>query len=169
MCLTLTEETTPEEFVISKVSELESSSKSVNLRVKAVSHTEEREVQSRKDFSTHRVCEVLVGDVSATVLMTVWDDLIDAVKDGTSYMIKNGYTSLFRGNIRLNIGRYGEIEESEEAVEEINEETNVSDQTFEQPRRRSYDRGGGGGGGYGGGGGGQRDRRFSDRRGGRRY
>lgn len=159
----MTEET--EEFVIGKVSDLEPSSRSVNLRVKAVSHTEEREVQSRKDFSSHRVCEVLVGDDSATVLMTVWDDMIDTVKDGSSYLIKNGYTSLFRGNIRLNIGRYGEIEESEEAVEEVNEDVNVSDQTYEQPRRyRSYDRGGG----YGGGGG-QRDRRFSNRRGGRRY
>ncbi|MHA1861558.1 MAG: hypothetical protein ACTSVM_04620, partial [Candidatus Ranarchaeia archaeon] len=74
-------------------------------------------------------------------LMTVWDDIIDQIKEGQSYILKNGYTSLFRGNIRLNIGRYGEIMESEEAVEDVNEEENISERTYEQPRRyRQYNR-----------------------------
>lgn len=137
-----------EEIEWSNVADLEPRSRGVNLRLKAISHTEEREVTSRKDGSTHRVCEVLVGDDSGVVYLTVWDDMIEKVEDGKSYTLKNGYASLFRNNIRLNIGRYGEIEESEEAVETVNEENNVSDKTYDMPprfRRRRYGRGGGGG------------------------
>ena len=166
----LTEE--PEELEFSNISDLGPGTRSVNLKIQAIRHTEEREVNSRRDDSSHRVCEVLVGDPSGTVLLTVWDDMIDQVKDDQTYIIKNGYTSLFRGNIRLNIGRYGEIEETEEAVESVNEENAVSDQTFDQPPRYRSSYGGGGGGGRGGGGRGRSDRRFDDRRGGggrRRY
>jgi replication factor A1 len=137
-----------EEIEWSKVADLEPRSRGVNLRLKAISHTDVREVTSRKDGSTHRVCEVLMGDESAVVLLTVWDDMIEKVEDGKSYALKNGYSSLFQNNLRLNIGRYGEIDESAEAVETVNEEINVSDKTHDAPprfRRRSY--GGGGGGG----------------------
>ncbi|MHA1712863.1 MAG: hypothetical protein ACTSW4_02295 [Candidatus Ranarchaeia archaeon] len=130
-----------EELEWSNVSDLGPSSRSVNLKFQAIRHTDEREVTSRHDNSTHRVSEVLVGDPSGVVLMTVWDDIIDQIKEGQSYILKNGYTSLFRGNIRLNIGRYGEIMESEEAVEDVNEEENISERTYEQPRRyRQYNR-----------------------------
>jgi ssDNA-binding replication factor A large subunit len=66
--------------------------------------------------------------------------------------IKNGYINLFRGNMRLNVGRYGTIEVAETAIAEVNTENNVSNQVYEQPRRPF--RGGGGRGGYGGRGGG---------------
>ncbi|MHA2059255.1 MAG: hypothetical protein ACW976_00530, partial [Candidatus Ranarchaeia archaeon] len=129
-----------EELEWSKVSDLGPSSRSVNLKVQAKSRNEIREVSSRRDGQTHRVTEILVGDESAVVFMTVWDDMIEQIEDGKSYALKNGYTSLFKGNIRLNIGRYGEIEEAEKAVKKVNEEENVSDKTYDQPPRyrRSY-------------------------------
>jgi len=91
------------------------------------------------------------------------------VNDGDTVNVKNGYINLFRGNMRLNIGRYGTLEISEQAIAgEVNTENNVSNQVHEQPRR-SF----GGRRDFGGGGGrrdfGGRDR---DRRGGfrqRRY
>ena len=79
------------------------------------------------------------------------DSSIDDVKAGTTYTLKNGYTGLFRGNLRLNIGKYGELAEAEEAIEEVNEEVDMSAEEHEDDRRRRY--GGGGGRGYGGGGG----------------
>ncbi|MHA1481266.1 MAG: hypothetical protein ACTSQZ_07580, partial [Candidatus Thorarchaeota archaeon] len=88
---------------------------------------------------------------------------------------------LFKGNLRLNIGRYGEISDAEEEIEEINSEVDMSAEEHEREYRprRSYGGGGGGGGGYGGdrrggggggygGGGGGRDRRGGGG-GGRRY
>ncbi|MFA4907633.1 MAG: hypothetical protein WC602_05175 [archaeon] len=139
------------------ISELRPFSKKVDLVVKAMSKNEIREVQSKLDNSTHKVTEVLVGDESGTILLTLWDDMIEKVSEEKSYKVGNAYTSLFKGSLRLNIGRYGTLEESSEEVASVNTENNISDKQFEQSPRtfsRGYGSGSGGGGGYGGGGGG---------------
>jgi len=44
--------------------------------------------------------------------------------------------TLFRGNIRLNVGRYGTLEIAKEALAgEVNTENNVSSKVYEQERR----------------------------------
>ena len=57
--------------------------------------------------------------------------MIEKVEIGKAYAVKNGYTSLFKGSLRLNIGRYGELEESKDEIAEINQENNISDQSFD--------------------------------------
>ena len=142
------------------VAELKPRMKNVTITFKVVAIGEAREVTSRSDGATHRVADATVGDSTAVVQVPLWDSSIDDMETGTTYTLKNGYTGLFRGNLRLNIGKYGEVAEAEEAIEEVNEEVDMSAEEHEDDRRRrSY---GGGGGGYGGGGGsygGGRDRR----------
>ena len=133
------------------VAELKPRMKNVTISFKVISIGEQREIESRKDGSSHRVCDITVGDTSGTVQVPLWDDTIDAVEENTTYNLTNGYTGLFRGNLRLNVGRYGKLEAAEEAIEEINMDVDMSAEEHEDDRpRRSY--GGGGGGGYGGGG-----------------
>ncbi|MHA3964825.1 MAG: single stranded DNA-binding domain-containing protein, partial [Candidatus Thorarchaeota archaeon SMTZ1-45] len=101
----------------------------------------------------HRVADATVGDQTGVVQVPLWDSSIDDMKAGSTYTLKNGYTGLFRGNLRLNIGKYGEVTEAEEAIEEVNEEVDMSAEEHEDfRRRRSYGGGGGGGRSYGGGG-----------------
>ena len=139
-----------------KINELRPFAKKVDLTVKAISKNEVREVTSKLDNSTHKVTEVLVGDDSGTILLTLWDDAIDKVEPGKAYKIVNAFTSLFKNTLRLNLGRYGEVSETEENVE-VNEQNNVSEK--EVPfRRRPFDGGGGFRGGGRGGFGGGRDR-----------
>ena len=157
------------------VAELQPRMKNITITFKLVSIGEQREVTSRRDGANHRVADATVGDATGVVQLPLWDSSIDDMKAGTTYTLKNGYTGLFRGNLRLNIGKYGEITEAEEAIEEVNEEVDMSAEEHEDTRRRSYGGGrGGGGGGYGGynrgggygGGGGYNNR---DRRGGSGY
>jgi len=126
---------------VMNVSDLKPRSRNVNILVKALSKSEIRDVKSSKDGSDHKVTEMTVGDETGIVLLTLWDDTIDKVEEGHVYQIKNGYTSLFKGNIRLNIGRYGELEEVTDRDIEVNESNNVSEKVYED-RRRSF-RGGG--------------------------
>ena len=143
-------ETSPE-FV--KISDLSPRSRRVNLKVKVIGKGDVREVTSSRDGSSHKVAEATVGDETGTVLMTLWDKHIDEISVGDILKISNGYVSLFRGTMRLNIGRYGTFEkvEGEEDLE-VNEENNVSLREYSQPRRRSFgDRGRSGGRSYGGG------------------
>jgi replication factor A1 len=171
--------------VEAKVGELTPQSRAVNITAKVVSKTEIREIPMGRDGSPHKVSDALIGDETGVVYLTLWDDNIEKVNDGESIRIENGYVTLFKGNIRLNIGKYGKLEPAKEPLAvEVNSENNVSSKAYEQERRpfrggggRGGGRGfGGGGGGYGGrdrrggggfGGGGGRDR--GDRRGGGGY
>jgi replication factor A1 len=148
------------------VAELKPRMKNVTISFKVISIGEQREIESRKDGSSHRVCDITVGDTSGTVQVPLWDDTIDSVEEGATYNLTNGYTGLFRGNLRLNVGRYGELKQADETIEEVNMDVDMSLDEHEDDRpRRSY----GGGGRSGGSGGGGRDRRGGggDRR--RRY
>jgi replication factor A1 len=151
----------------------------VNVTAKVVSKSEIRDIPMGRDGSAHRVCDALVGDETGSVYLTLWDDNIEKVSDNDSIRVENGYVTLFKGNMRLNIGKYGKLEMAKEPLAvEVNTENNVSSKTYEQerrPYRRSGGYGGGrggygggrGGGGYGGGYGGGRDRRsggYRDRR-----
>lgn len=119
------------------VVELRPRMKSVSITFKVMEIGEEREVTSRRDGETHRVLDVVVGDSTGIVRMPFWNEMIDEVAEGKTYLLTNGYTTLFRGNLRLNIGRYGELTEAEEEmVEEVNMELDMSEEEHEYTRRR---------------------------------
>ena len=123
-----------EEFV--KIEGLTPRSRRVNVIVKVVSKSQVRDVTSRRDYSVHRVADALVGDETGCVYLTLWDDNIDKINEEATIRITNGYVNLFRGNMRLNIGRYGSFELLEESpITEDNTENNLSDKRYEQERR----------------------------------
>jgi replication factor A1 len=157
--------------VEAKVGELTPQSRAVNVTAKVVSKSEIRDIPMGRDGSAHRVCDALVGDETGAIYLTLWDDNIEKVNENDSIRVENGYVTLFKGNMRLNIGKYGKLDMAKEPLTvEVNTENNVSNKTYEQERRpfrggyggggrdRGYG-GGGYGGGRGGGGYGGRDRR----------
>jgi len=153
--------------VEAKVGELTPQSRAVNVTAKVVSKSEIRDIPMGRDGSPHKVCDALVGDETGSIYLTLWDDNIEKVNENDTIRVENGYVTLFKGNMRLNIGKYGKLEMAKEPFEgEVNTENIVSSKTYDQPRRpfRRYGGYGGrrGGGGYGGrdrrGGGGYRDR-----------
>jgi len=145
-----------------KISELTPNSKAVNVTAKVVSKGEVRSTTGGRDYTTHRVVDALVGDETGCIYLNLWDDNIDKVNEADTLNIKNGYINLFRGYMRLNIGRYGSFEiVAESQIKELNTENNLSNKQYEQERR--FGRyGGGSGGGYGGGRRGYGDRRSGD-------
>jgi len=148
--------------VEAKVGDLTPQSKAVNVTAKVVSKTEIREIPMGRDGSPHKVSDALIGDETGVVYLTLWDDNIEKVNDGDTVRVENGYVTLFKGNIRLNIGKYGKLEPAQTPLAtEVNTENNVSSKAYEQERRPYRGGGGRGGGrGFGGGGGyGGRDRR----------
>ena len=115
-----------------KIGELKPNSRSVNVLGKVVSKGSVKEVPSGRDGSTHRVAEVLLGDETGSIYLTLWDDDIDKVEVGNSVYLKNGYVSLFRGHMRLNVGRYGVLEVLETPFEgNVNLENNLSEKEYE--------------------------------------
>ncbi len=117
-----------------RVSDLRPNMNGVDVTVRVVEVVEEKDVKSRKDGSQHHLKEFLVGDSSASVVLSLWDDKASLVSPGDVVNIKNGYTTVVRGSIRLNVGKYGKIEKVDEEVE-ANTEKNISEEKVRAPRR----------------------------------
>jgi replication factor A1 len=172
-----------------KIKDLNPESKNVNTTVKVISAGEERNIAS-KFGGERRLKEFTVGDDSGTVVMTLWEDQVNLANEGDTLSIENGYISLVRGNMRLNIGKYGKFQKAKDPIQTVNTENNMSAKEYPTPERRGragtgftrysgmsdyYPRTGGGGGdrggsgtggGSGGGGGGGGYRGGGDRGGG---
>ena len=132
-----------------KIGDLTQYSRKVYTVAKVISKTEEREVTSRSDMSTHRVAEALIADETGSIYLTLWDDVLDQVEDDMILNIKDAYVNLFRGSMRLNLGRYGSYELLDEApFDDVDLDNNLSSKVFER-QPRGYDRGRGRGYGQG--------------------
>ena len=114
------------EAIEATIAELKPGMKSVNITFKVMSRTEERTVESRRDGETYRVLDATVADSTANIMMPVWNDAIETVKEGDTYRLLNGYTGLFKGNLRLQLGKFGTIAAAEEPMAEVNMELNMS-------------------------------------------
>lgn len=121
--------------VKSKVESLTPRSRRVDVTVKIVSKNPVREVVSRNDGSSHRVTEAVAGDETGVVLLTLWDKDIERVTEGNVFNVNNGYITLFKGSMRLNVGKYGSLEPSQETIATVKTDNNISDKQFEDDRR----------------------------------
>lgn len=118
-----------------KIGEVTPKVKHVNIMFKIVGMEQVRNVRSKKDRTPHAVTEVEIADETGSALLTLWDEFLEKIEVGKFYKIENGYVSLFRGTIRVNIGKYGVFEEMDPLEIEINTENNISQKTFEDKRR----------------------------------
>jgi len=57
-----------------------------------------------------RVADTILKDETGQVKLSLWDDQIDQVRQGSKVRVTNGYTNSFRGELRLNVGKYGRLE-----------------------------------------------------------
>jgi replication factor A1 len=152
------------EKTMTKVRDLTPSSKQVNVHAKVVNVGESKEVMG-KYGDPRKVAEAVIGDETAVITLSLWNEQIGTIAKDDVVLIDNGYVSLVRGHMRLNVGRYGTMTKSTDPIAEVNQGLDMSQQEFES-ERRSFggggfrDRGSGGGGGYGGG------RGYGDRGGG---
>jgi len=132
---TMSDKEQSESEELMKVEKLTPSSREVNTIVKVISKSQVRNVTGR-DYSVRRVADALVGDETGSVYLTLWDDNIDKVNEEATLRITNGYVNLFKGNMRLNIGKYGSYQLLEESpITEVNTENNLSNKRYEQERR----------------------------------
>jgi replication factor A1 len=121
-----------------KIRDLTTYSRRVNLVAKVLEMGDAREVSSSSDGQLHRVAEALVGDETGTVLMTLWDENIGRFGVGDVVEVENGYAGTFRGSLRLNIGKYGSIDKRDISIETVDTENNLSEREYRRqyPQRR---------------------------------
>lgn len=119
-----------------KIKDLNVNSKNINALVKVLEVGEPKDIPSR--FGDKKVSEVKVGDETGCILMSLWNDQIGKVNVGDVISIENGYISVVRNSMRLNIGKYGKMLISEEELKDVSEELNISDQHVEGAQKRGF-------------------------------
>ena len=70
-----------------------------------------RDVQTK--FGPGQVATATLQDESGTVKVTLWNENISKVSLHDTVQIENGYVDSFRGELQLNVGRYGKLTKTE--------------------------------------------------------
>jgi len=92
-----------------KIKDLRDGMKRIEVEATVVDKTGPREVMARYKDVVHRVADATVSDDSGSIKLTLWNDQIDQVNVNDNIKIENGYVTSFRGEIQLNVGRYGKL------------------------------------------------------------
>lgn len=78
----------------------------LDLEVKEIEETHNFENENGKG----RVATAICKDESGEIKVSLWNEDIDKVKVGDSIQIKSGYSRLFKDNVHVSAGKYGELE-----------------------------------------------------------
>jgi len=92
-----------------EIKDLRNGMKSVSVEGKVTEKSDTREVQSRFGDKTYNVATAIIGDKTGTIKLTLWNEQIDQVNVNDTVKVENGYVTSFRGEIQLNVGRYGKL------------------------------------------------------------
>jgi len=124
-----------------KVADLKPNFVDVNAIVKVVSVSSPRTVISRRSGREHRIAEALVGDETGSVVLTLRDEMIEMLKTDQVLEIRSGYTTLYKGSLRLNVGKKGEVRKANVEIATVNTKNNLSQITHIQIPWKSYETG----------------------------
>jgi len=92
-----------------KIRELRNGMKRVSVEAKVVEKSDPREVLSRFKDETHKVATAMIADETGTIKLTLWNDQINRVNVNDTVKVENGYITSFKGEIQLNVGKYGTL------------------------------------------------------------
>jgi len=92
-----------------KIKELKSGMRRVDITANIVEKSSTREVRSRYKDETYHVADAIINDGTGTIKLTLWNEQIDQVKVNDTVKIENGYVTSFKGEIQLNVGKYGKL------------------------------------------------------------
>jgi replication factor A1 len=83
--------------------------KRVSIEAKVTEKSDPREVTSRFKDQTLKVADAIIADETGQIKLTLWNEQIDQVNVDGVVKVENGYVTSFRGEIQLNVGKYGKL------------------------------------------------------------
>nr|XP_043624655.1 uncharacterized protein At4g28440-like [Erigeron canadensis] len=112
-----------------KISQLRPGAENLNLTVKVVSS---KPITTRSRNGTQgrnmRISECLVGDETGVVVFTARNDQVDAMKEGSTVILRNAKIDMYKGSMRL---AWARVEVTDSADFSVKEENNLSLIEFE--------------------------------------
>ena len=90
-----------------QIKDLQDGTKRVGVQAKVTEKSDIREVRSRFKDETYRMADAVIADETGTVKLTLWNEQVDQINVGDNVEIGNGYVTSFKGEIQLNVGKFG--------------------------------------------------------------
>ncbi len=81
---------------------------SVNIKVTVSEISEPKQVITSKGVE-HEILEAKVEDETGAMTLVLWDEKVLPLKVGDVLQIGNGFVTSFKGEWRINVGKYGEM------------------------------------------------------------
>jgi len=92
-----------------EIKDLRNGMKRVTVEAKVVEKGDPREVKSRYKDETYQVADAIIADETGSIKLTLWNEQIDQVKVDNKIKIENGYVTSFKGEVQLNVGKFGKL------------------------------------------------------------
>jgi len=80
----------------------------VNMNLKVLNISETKHVTTGKGIE-HEILELEVGDETGSIALVLWDEKILSIKVGDLLQVENGFVTSFKGEWRINVGKFGEV------------------------------------------------------------
>ena len=81
---------------------------SVNIKVTVAEISEPKQIITSKGVE-HEILEAKVKDETGAIMLILWDEKVLPLKVGDVLHIGNGFVTSFKGEWRINLGKYGEV------------------------------------------------------------
>lgn len=95
---------------MSMIRTLQDGSKRVSIKVQIGEKGSVREVHSKFKDETYRLCDAtVIDDNGDSIKLSLWNEQIEMVQVGDKVQIDNGYVTSFKGELQLNIGKFGKM------------------------------------------------------------
>lgn len=90
-----------------RVKDIKPGMENITITVKVKSVGEPRKVETK--YGEALVARAVVEDESGEVILNLWRDQINIVKQGYVIRLENAFAKEYKGRVELNVGRQGKI------------------------------------------------------------
>ncbi len=119
-----------------RVADLKPYMNNISVSVRVLEASEARTINTKSGIRT--ISEAVVGDESGRVKVTLWGKAAGSLKGGEAVEISSAWTTVYRGDIQLNVGGQNNIKAIDDSEvpksDEIPEESPKAPEGF-KPRR----------------------------------
>ena len=91
-----------------KINEIQPNQGGIDLEVEVVELSSINNINSKG--KNLRLAVAILKDETGTIRMSLWNEAIDSVKEGSLLKITNAYAKEWQGDIQLSLGKFGKIE-----------------------------------------------------------
>jgi replication factor A1 len=90
-----------------QICSLQDGMKKIHVAAKVMEKSEPREVTT--GHGPTATCYAEIADETGRIKLSLWGEQCSVVREGDNIEVENGYISSYKGELQLNVGKYGKL------------------------------------------------------------